>query len=121
MGIIVPPASGSASLNPVSGELVYTPFDGIDFALASPVNITVTQVNDVPLAFPDTYTIQEDTSLTAAALLGADIEDSPLAMTYTITVQPANADAPVSVSSVNEFTYTPRPDFNTGDSETPAE
>ena len=87
--IVSPPAhASSVTLNPSSGELVYTPTadyhgpDGLtykvtdsfgDDSLVSKVSITVTPVNDAPLSSDATYSLVEDTSLTAL-LFGDDVD-----------------------------------------------
>jgi uncharacterized delta-60 repeat protein len=74
------PANGTLALNP-NGSFTYTPradYFGTDTFTYRPsdgqlqgnpttVTITVTPVNDAPVAVPDSYTVAEDTTLSVAA------------------------------------------------------
>lgn len=96
--IITPPAHGKLSGNPPS--VLYTPVaefsgpDAFQYCVhdgrvdSKPVTValTITPVNDAPIATPATYQFNEDMSH-LLTLTGTDAEDSPL--TFVVTSQPS--------------------------------
>lgn len=108
------------------GTFDYTPdenFNGIDGfsyvvsdaegpSSVATVTISITAINDLPVAVNDEYTTDEDTPLTIAApgVLGndTDVEGDPL--TAAIVSGPVNGT--VTMSSDGSFVYTPNADFN---------
>src|SRR5207248_11764908 len=86
---VTSPAHGSLAFH-ADGSFTYTPqpnyngsdsfqyaaFDGTAFSFIRTVTITVTSVNDAPVASNDSYTTAEDTPLTVAAagVLGNDTD-----------------------------------------------
>ncbi|MCV7283088.1 tandem-95 repeat protein, partial [Mycolicibacterium flavescens] len=121
-----PPAHGTVTLNP-DGTFTYTPppdFHGVDFfsytttdevATTTPtlVIITVTPVNDPPVAVDDEYTINEDTVLTGNVLSNdSDLERNNL--TAHLVDGPANGT--VTLNPDGTFTYTPETGYNGPDS-----
>ena len=92
--------SGQATVN-------YTLSDGTDTATGQ-LTITVTPVNDAPVANPDTATILEDAAATSINVLSndTDIEND------TLSISSVNAiTGSVTVSGSN-IVYTPEADFN---------
>ena len=95
-GSATDPAHGSVTLN-ANGSFTYTPDanyngpDSFDYTVSdgqggtdtATVTITVTAVNDAPVAGDDTYTTDEDTPLTVAApgVLGNDTDVESTALT----------------------------------------
>jgi VCBS repeat-containing protein len=117
--LAVPPAHGALTLD-AAGAFVYTPTlnwsgadaftyvasDGVLTATAT-VGITVTAVNDAPVAADDAYTTTEDVVLTVAApgVLGndSDVDGDPL--TAVLAAPPAHGA--VALDAAGAFVYTP--------------
>jgi len=123
------PANGTLTLNP-GGDFSYTPhadFNGIDgFTYTADdavgpsnlatVSITVTAVNDAPVAANDAYTTDQDTPLTVPTP-GALTNDSDVdgdALSAALASGPLNGV--VVLNADGSFTYTPNADFNGADS-----
>lgn len=127
------PATATALATPLHGALTplghgrfsYTPtldYHGLDrfpyqicdsaglCALAT-VTLTITPVNDAPVALDDRYDAVEDTPLTIGApgLLGNDRDVDRDPLTLVGDEQPGNGAVNVNLDS--SFTYTPNPDF----------
>ncbi|MBW3662014.1 MAG: tandem-95 repeat protein [Actinobacteria bacterium] len=85
--------------------------DGLSDSNVATVDITVTPVNDAPEAAPNTYEVDEDSSV-VVVLEAGDVEDDPL--TFSIVAGPDHG----SLSSVSggEVTYTPDADYDGVDS-----
>jgi len=121
--------NGSLTLNS-DGSFTYTPnanFNGIDTftykandgtadSTVTTVTITVNPINDTPVANTNSYTVDEDKTLTVPApgVLGndTDIENSPL--TAVLVSGPSNGS--LTLNSNGSFTYTPNANFNGSDS-----
>src|SRR5437899_6456716 len=90
--------------------------DGTVDSSAATVSITVTAVNDPPVAANDSYAATEDTGLTIAApgvlANDSDVDGDPLAAL--IVVSPAHGS--VTVNANGSCTYTPAPNYNGADS-----
>ncbi len=84
--------------------------DGLLDSDPATVDITVTPVNDAPLADPQSVSTDEDTSATIT-LTGSDVENSLL--TYTVEAQPSHGSLSGTGSNL---TYTPDANFNGSDS-----
>ena len=78
--------------------------------------ITVTAVNDAPVAVADSYSLSEDTSLTVAApgVLGNDTDVDGDALTAVLVTGPAHGT--LTLNADGSFTYTPAADYNGPDS-----
>ncbi|WP_041523840.1 retention module-containing protein, partial [Gilvimarinus agarilyticus] len=121
-----PPANGSVSLNPATGEFEYTPntdFNGVDEFIVSVsdgsqstesvAQITVTPVNDAPVAQDQTLSTPEDTPLDGQIdASDVDLGDN---LSYTLEVPPANGSVTID-SATGAFTYTPGDNYNGPDS-----
>lgn len=119
------PTNGVLALNS-NGSFNYVPatnFNGLDYftyrANDSKTNsgiatvcITVTPVNDPPVARDDQYSTPEDTVLTiiAPGVLSNDTDADGNALTAIIVSQPANGQ--VSLDANGSFSYTPSTNFN---------
>jgi len=111
---------GALTLNP-NGSFTYTPAenyfgpdsftyranDGAADSNVATVTLTVTAVNDAPVAMPDTYSTFRATTLTVPApgVLGndTDVESSPL--TAALVASPSQGA--FTLNSNGSFTYTP--------------
>ena len=80
------------------------------------VTITVTAVNDAPVAVPDSYSTNEDTPLTVAApgLKANDSDADGSALTAVKVANPAHGT--VTVNASGAFIYTPAANYNGPDS-----
>jgi len=120
--ILAVPAHGSLSGSPPS--VTYTPaqdyagpdsftfraWDGLAYSNAATVSITVTPVNDPPVAASQAVTTAEDTAK-AITLTASDVDLDPL--TYSVVAGPAHG----SLSGVPpSVTYTPAQDYAGPDS-----
>lgn len=124
------PTRGSLDFQ-ADGSFVYTPdenFNGTDTFTylvtdgslesdVATVTITVTPVNDAPVAQPDSYTVEADGVLTVSAEMGVmendfDVEGDSL--TAQVDQFPANGS--LEFNSDGSFVYTPDPGFSGQDS-----
>lgn len=121
-----PPSHGTFSLG-ANGTFTYTPAlnyngqdtftyhatDGTSSSNIATVTITVTPVNDAPVALADgPYTTPEDTELTvlpATGLLANDTDVENQALTAVLAVDSNNGDAVINPNG--GFTFTPAPNF----------
>jgi hypothetical protein len=78
------------------------------------VVVTVTPVNDAPVAVPDSYTTTEDTLLVGTTVLAndTDVEGNPL--TAVVVTRAEHGD--VVLGADGTFTYTPNANYNGPDS-----
>ena len=123
------PSHGTLTLN-ADGSFTYTPdanFNGADSFTykandgslnSAPVTVSlaVNPVNDAPVATGDSYSTNEDTSLTIAAkgvlANDTDVDGDPL---HAVLVQ-GPAHGSLTLNPGGSFTYTPAADFNGADS-----
>ncbi|HEX7033835.1 MAG TPA: Ig-like domain-containing protein [Nitrososphaera sp.] len=125
--IQVLPDNGTLSFTGTNSSVNYTPngnFSGTDSftftardtannnsTAAATVLITISEVNDLPVANNQTLATNEDVPLDIT-LTGSDpVEGSPL--TFVVNTQPKNGTL---VGSNSSWTYTPHPNFNGVDS-----
>ncbi|MEW6429251.1 MAG: Ig-like domain-containing protein [Thermodesulfobacteriota bacterium] len=123
-------ANGGTVVNNLNGTFTYTPAanynggdsfsytvaDGNGGTAAGTVTITVTPVNDPPVAVADTATTAEDTPVTTGNVLANDTDVDG----DTLSVSAADAVSANGGTVVNNldgtFTYTPAANYNGGDS-----
>jgi len=94
----------------------YTIGDGHGGTAAAAVTLTVTSVNDAPLAGADAYSTAEDTPLVVPApgLAANDSDEDGDPLTTALQTGPANGA--VTVGAYGSFTYTPDAGYNGTDS-----
>jgi hypothetical protein len=122
------PANGLISgFNTNTGTLSYSPnanytgsdsftfrtSDGTNTSAVATVSITVTPLNDAPIANSQNVTTPEDTAL-PIALVGSDLEGTPL--TYILMSGPANGALSAFNTNTGALTYTPNTNYNGADS-----
>jgi acylphosphatase len=112
------PAKGALSGTPPN--LTYTPsgnFNGTDYftftasdgslaSSAAQISLTVTAINDPPIAIPSSLSTPEDGSL-SVALAGSDLDGDTLS--YQLTQSPTNGTL---VGTAPNFTYRPKTNFS---------
>ncbi|WP_339412241.1 tandem-95 repeat protein [Pseudomonas sp. EA_35y_Pfl2_R5] len=121
---------GTAVLNP-DGTVTFTPnanFNGVadftytvtDGALTSntaTVTVNVAPANDAPVAVADTFTLNEDESLTVTSAAGVLANDSDIdgdALTASLVSGPAQGS--LTLNADGSFSYTPTPNWSGSDS-----
>jgi len=125
--IVSAPAHGT--LSGTAPSLTYTPAlnyngpdsftfkanDGLLDSSVATVSITVTAVNDAPVATNDSYSTNEDTPLTMAApgVLGNDSDIDSATLAAVLVNGPANGT--LTLNTDGSFTYTPAANFNGSD------
>src|SRR5690606_16100375 len=134
LAVSVAPSHGTAEFDTSTGLLTYTPnenFFGTDTfqysvtddgapapAQTSPaaISVTVSPVNDAPIAVDDTGTTAEDTAVTVAVLANdTDVDGVPVPTSVVINTPPQHGQAAVNAST-GAITYTPDADYNGPDS-----
>ncbi|UAA39872.1 tandem-95 repeat protein [Paraneptunicella aestuarii] len=124
----VAPQSGTLQLG-TDGSFTYTPnanFSGTDsfmYAISdgvsqqqpsATVSLTVSPINDLPVANNDVFEIDEDTQLQSNVLNNdsdADVVNGDKAAELTVALLSSTSNGEVNLSSNGEFTYTPNLDF----------
>lgn len=125
------PSHGTVVLESSTGEFIYTPekdFNGddsftytvkdIEGAISAPgtVTITVTPVNDAPVAVDDAATTLEDTAVDIPVLLNDyDVDNDVVVSSLSIATDPKHGTVSVNAST-GVVTYTPDADFLGNDS-----
>jgi uncharacterized repeat protein (TIGR01451 family)/gliding motility-associated-like protein len=128
--VVSAPGHGSTSVNPTTGAITYTPahdYDGTDqftyevcdlthFCSQALVTITVTPVEDVPVAIDDVASIDEDGILSGTSLLFNDFDpdSSPLTISTTPVTGPSHGTLVIRTDGT--YTYTPDANFHGSDS-----
>jgi VCBS repeat-containing protein len=95
-----------------SDSFTYKAYDGAIVSNTATVYLTITQVNDPPVANDDDYSVNEDTTLTVSApgvlLNDTDIEDDDLTAVLITDV----SHGTLSLSSNGGFIYSPDDDYS---------
>jgi len=94
-----------------SDSFTFTVNDGTVDSTAATVSITITPVNDRPVATPQSVTTDEDTAK-AITLAGTDVDDGDT-LTYTVATQPTHGDL---TGDAPDLTYTPDENYHGPDS-----
>jgi len=125
--IIIGPANGRATVSDnATGTFSYRPvedYTGLDSLIFSvtdsvlsdiaTVSITVTAVNDAPVAVTAAVTTEED--MDYGGLVSAfDIDNDPL--TYSLLTEPSHGTVAITDSSAGTYTYSPKVNYNGSDS-----
>jgi VCBS repeat-containing protein len=114
------PANGTATAN-ADGTIAYTPSgnftgpdsfsyaisDGLGASATATVHVTVTEVNDAPVAADDAATTREDTPV-AIAVLGNDVDGDSTALTPIVVTGPVHGSLTIADGSI---TYAPAANF----------
>ncbi len=99
-----------------SDTFTYHANDGTGNSNIATITITVSPVNDAPVAVNDAYTTNEDTPLTvipASSVLVNDTDVEGSALTAVLDVGPANGT--LTLNANGTFTYTPSANYNGSD------
>src|SRR5207247_1407584 len=109
-------ANGSATVTVQVHDSGGTANGGVDTSAAQTFTITVTPVNDAPVAVNDAYSVNEDTILTVAApgVLGNDTDLDSATITAVTVTNPTHGT--LALSADGSFTYTPAANYNGPDS-----
>ena len=122
VAIVTPPTHGTTEIDPVTGEVTYTPEldfvgqDTITYTVCdtgmpvacdtAQIIIEVNQVNDAPIATDDAITVDEDTPV-IVAVLGNDTDNEGIDSTSVNVITPPT-NGTISVDPMTgEVTYTP--------------
>ena len=95
-----------------SDSFTYTISDGNGGSDTGTVNVTVTPVNDIPVANDDAVVIVEDTVASAITILANDTDAEGNTLSVTTVTQGANGNVVITGNTVS---YTPNTHFNGSD------
>jgi large repetitive protein len=116
-------SGGTFTYNPAnnyngSDSFNYTISDGKGGTATATVNISVTAVNDAPVAVDDSYNTNEDNPLTVAApgVLGNDTDVDSANLTAAKVLNSGPSHGSVTLNPNGSFTYTPDANYNGPDS-----
>ncbi len=119
------PAQGALTLNPDgsfnyrpvtnytgSDSFTYRASDGRAFSGLATVTITITNVNDAPVAWDDAYTMGEDTLLTmpAPGVLGNDFDADGDSLSTVLVASPAHGL--LTIEADGSFSYQPATNYH---------
>ncbi len=114
-------ANGSFTYTPNAGyngsdSFTYKANDGALDSNVATVTITVSSVNDAPIAVNDAYSTDEDVALnvTAPGVLTNDTDPEGTALTAAVVAGPAHGS--LTLNANGSFTYTPAANYNGPDS-----
>jgi subtilisin-like proprotein convertase family protein len=120
IGTVFDNGDGSLTYTPAgtvgNDSFIYTISDGNGGTDTATVNVTVTRVNNAPVAQDDTYVTDEDTQLVvnAPGVLGNDSDADGDPLTAILVSGPS--DGVLVLNADGSFTYTPNSNFNGSDS-----
>jgi len=128
--VVTGPANGTLEFDGATGEFTYTPnpdyngtdsftytvTDGTLTSDVATVTITITAVNDAPVASDDAYSVNQGQTLTVSGpgVVGNDFDVDGDAITATLVNGPASGT--VTLNKDGSFTYTPTAGFSGTDS-----
>ena len=120
-GFVVLGADGTFAYTPAahfhgSDSFTFRASDGIDVSDTRTFSITITPVNDPPVAIPDIYEVDEDRTLSVLApgVLGNDTDPDGDPLSAARVAGPANGT--LTSNGNGSFTYRPARDFHGTDS-----
>jgi VCBS repeat-containing protein len=120
-GAVTTGAGGALIFTPAANfsgadSFSYTISDGRGGTDTATVNVTITPVNDAPVASNDSYSTNEDTTLTIAApgVLANDTDVEGSTLTAALVAGPSNGT--LTLNANGSFTYTPNANYNGADS-----
>ena len=82
----------------------YSNAAGTELSNTATVNLTVTPVNDAPVAADVAVTMLEDT-LATITLVALDVDDTSASLQYTIQTQPTHGTLVKNADGSDSFTY----------------
>ena len=111
-----PNAFGTATITVVLHDSGGTANGGIDTSSPQQFTISVTSVNDAPVAVNDTYSIAEDTTLLVgpSGILANDSDVDVDSLSVTLVTGPSHGS--LVLNADGSFTYTPSLNYNGTDS-----
>ena len=96
---------------------IYKAFDGTAYSEETTVTITVTSVNDAPVAVEDAYTTDEDTVLTVLVIDGVLANDTDVdGDTLTAVLVSDVSNGTLALADDGSFVYTPNANYFGSDS-----
>src|SRR5207249_193299 len=109
-------ANGSATVTVQVHDNGGTANGGVDTSAAQTFTITITPVNDAPVAVNDAYSVNEDTISTVAApgVLGNDTDVDADPLTAVLVTGPTHGT--LTLAANGGFSYTPALNYNGADS-----
>lgn len=120
-GLVVINANGTLTYTPNanfngSDSFTYTVSDGAGGSDTATVSVTITAVNDAPVATNNSYNTNEDTALNIAApgVLSNDSDLDNTSLSVLFVSGPANGS--LQLNADGSFTYSPNANFNGSDS-----
>jgi VCBS repeat-containing protein len=123
--LVTQPLHGTVTMSP-NGTFVYTPDanysgpdnftyeanDGVSNSNLATVSLTITGVNDAPVAANDTYTATAGSALTVSAANGVLANDSDVdSTTLTAVIVTSSPNGTLALNADGSFTYTPNVGF----------
>src|SRR6185295_6063601 len=98
-------------------SFTYKANDGTVDSNTVAVSLTITAVNDAPVAVPDAYSVNEDTTLTVALAAGVLLNDSDLdGNPLTATVVAGVSHGVLTLNADGSFSYVPVANYSGADS-----
>ncbi len=111
-------ATGAYSYSPNadfngSDSFTFTVNDGVESSTAASVSISITAVNDAPVAVAQTINMAEDTQLNDT-LVGTDVDSDSLS--YALASNTVNGQLTLTDAAKGAYSYSPNADFSGSDS-----
>jgi len=110
-------ADGSFSYTPVANyhgadNFTYQATDGIDNSTVTTVSLTITSVNDLPVANPDSYNTDENATLNVLVASGVLANDSDVEGPLTASVSTTTQHGALTLNANGSFSYAPTANYN---------